>query len=188
MKHQYIFLLQEKNVRVFRLRGEDWESICRDGLEAFPYNDTEELISWWKEEAAYTDSDGQVDLLFLTDEQENCLNYELVQQKFQFNEKSVWSFKRLKDFFKQFEDMERVDLVMAANTKPRHIKDTDGRPSPGRSYKFYAFPQLKEIPDTKAGKSEESTGEGNDYAGNQKSDGTGNILFEYFNANLKGYN
>ena len=194
----YIFLLRKKLVSVFRFRNGQWEPIRRDGLDEFNVNNTEELIEWWKEEAAYSDNDGNVDLLFLSDEQENDWDWELVQQTFQFvKEKSVWSFNRLRDFFKQFNEMERVDLVVSSNNSAYPVKSTTGRPAPGGAFKFYTFPTLEEVEqavpsaseaepvsdmtsDTKCETSQNAPSIGT-------GDGTGDILFRYFKSNLENY-
>ena len=194
----YIFLLRKKLVSVFRYRNGQWEPIRRDGLDEFNVSNTEELIEWWKEEAAYSDSDGNVDLLFLSDEQENDWNWELVQQTFQFvKEKSVWSFNRLRDFFKQFNEMERVDLVVSSNNAAYPVKSTTGRPTPGGAFKFYTFPALEEEVDQSApltSKNETSSvvaQEPSRPASNAPSIGTGDgtvdILFRYFKSNLDNY-
>ncbi len=195
----YIFLCRKKKVGVFRFRSGKWEHIRKDGLDEIPVNDIQEFqgfINWWKEEAAYSEDDGNVDLLFLSDESENEFE-KLVQQSFQFEKNSIWSFTRLKEFFRQFDEMEKVDLVVSDNHKAYEVKCLTDRPQRNRSYKFHTFPPLEEVKSEEAsvlgenseddGNSEYLDNSSQNLMGIARGDGTGEILFRYFKAQVENY-
>lgn len=199
----YIFLLRNKEVSVYRFRNGNWEPVTRDGEESFPFRDTRELIDWWKDEACYVKGN-EVDLLFLSDEPDTEWDSKLLQETFPFvKEKSVWSFSRLKDFFTQFNEMERVGLVVSKTSKPCQIKNISARPAPDGVFQFYTFPQLEEyheggIKEPEATEPADSTPVGDTDTGpiieadvisssSAQGDGTGDLLFQYFRSNLENY-
>ena len=183
--HSYIFLAQKNEISVFRYRDDKWEIVNRDGQESFPFQDTEDLITWWKEEAGYVDE--KVDLLFLSDTPNIELDLELVKKTFQFVKKeSIWNINSLRDFFRMFDEMGKVDLVVSSDTL-RHVKEAQS----GSECTFYIIPQQKNAPENKPTSPSPDDGSPTPPTGPEEpgidNDGTGDFLVSYFQEHVNSY-
>lgn len=112
--HRYLFFAENDNLKVYLYHQEDkfFEPLKKLGEEVISIINSNEIFTWWKEEASFNSERDTTDFCLIYDK-----DYDFIEE-FNFNQpnKTVWSKGVLNYFLDNYTDYSNVELIHNDNT------------------------------------------------------------------------